>query len=95
MDKHTLGNYGWIIVTTIIIIILIMLASPAGAYFGRAFTSIADEFSEQVVEGTDGAIIIETPPLSTDELQKKYSKYISKKCCASSKTSKKTYIIII
>lgn len=73
MDKHTLGNYGWIIVTTIIIIILITIASPAGAYFGRAFTSIADEFSEQVAEGTDGAITIETPPLSTDELQKKYS----------------------
>ena len=73
MDKHTLSNYGWIIVTTIIIIILIMVASPAGIYFSRAFTSITDEFSEQVAEGTNGAIIVETPPLSTDELQKKYS----------------------
>lgn len=58
MDKNTLSNYGWIIVTTIIIALMIVLATPFGSYIGDAFTSVVDGFSEKVAEGTNGAITV-------------------------------------
>lgn len=58
MDRNTLSNYGWIIVTTIIIALMIVLATPFGNYIGDAFTSVVDGFSEKVAEGTDEAITV-------------------------------------
>lgn len=46
MDKSTLSNYGWIIVTTIIIALMIVLATPFGNYMKDSFTGITEQFTE-------------------------------------------------
>ena len=53
MDRSTLSNYGWIIVTTIIIALMIVLATPFGNYIGDAFTSITEDFTAKVEEVDD------------------------------------------
>ena len=67
MDKNTLGNYGWVVITVIIISIMIALACPfAGALIGNVvgltndFTSRLDAALSGINDSTEG---------SEDELQ--------------------------
>ena len=59
MDKNTLSNYGWIIVTTIIIALMIILATPFGNYMKDSFTGITEQFTEaaNVEQGIEDGVI--------------------------------------
>ena len=59
MDKNTLSNYGWIIVTTIIIALMIVLATPFGNYMKDSFTGITEQFSKaaNVEQGIEDGVV--------------------------------------
>lgn len=40
MDKETLANYGWIVITLIVMMFLILLATPLGDYVGKTATNV-------------------------------------------------------
>ena len=54
MDKNTLGNYGWVVITVIIISIMIALASPfAGAIKGN-FVGAVNDFGGRMDAALEG-----------------------------------------
>ena len=59
MDRSTLSNYGWIIVTTIIIALMIILATPLGNYMKDSFTGITEQFTEaaNVEQGIEDGVV--------------------------------------
>lgn len=46
MDRQTLSNYGWIIITSIILAIMISVVTPLGNYVGNAVSNTLDSYIE-------------------------------------------------
>ncbi len=44
MDKSTLSNYGWIIITVLVLAVMLALATPFGSYVGDAVVSVANGY---------------------------------------------------
>lgn len=44
MDKHTLSNYGWIVIVCLVLSIMLALATPFGTYVGDAVVGVANGF---------------------------------------------------
>ena len=54
MDKNTLGNYGWVVITVIIISIMIALASPFAVALKGNVVGVTNDFTGRLDDALDG-----------------------------------------